>query len=78
MFNVADSVSDETVKAQMEVYGSIMFMHKHPAVPFCREIYFHDVRAANRAYNAIYPNPGGVPTISEVRHIQFSELHESL
>lgn len=67
LFNMEDTLADQEVKAQMERYGSVMFVRKHPAVPFCREVYFHDVRAAQRAYNAVYPHSGGVPTISEVR-----------
>lgn len=65
-----DTVPDGEVKVEMERYGRVMFVRKHAAVPFCREVHYFDVRAAQRAYNAIYPHSSGVPTISEVSLIQ--------
>lgn len=67
LFDVKEGVSDQQVSEQMEAYGSIMSVRPHPTVPHCREVLYHDTRAAQQAFNAIYHQAGGVPTINEVR-----------
>lgn len=69
LFDVKESITDQQVSEQMEAYGSIMFVRPHPTVPHCREVIYHDTRAAQQAFNAIYHQTGSVPTINEVQAI---------
>lgn len=78
LFDVKESITDQQISEQMEMYGSIMFVRPHPTVPHCREVLYHDTRAAQQAFNAIYHQAAGVPTINEVsRSTSFIPLHAS-
>ena len=62
-----ENTANADIAQQMSsMFGAVLFVREHGQVAGCREVYFTDIRNAQKALIALYPQNAAPSTINEV------------